>query len=92
MTIVITTSSTEHRNLSMHQVSSSTTFFFSYMHIYVPFIMYCSRLFVVVVVFQEMNCLHTIKHDDVRRVAELHLSCLSVFRLVSYVIISRSRL
>ena len=27
------------------------------MHIHAPFIMYCSRLFVVV--FQEMNCLHT---------------------------------
>ena len=27
------------------------------MHIHAPFIMYCSRLFVVV--FQEINCLHT---------------------------------
>ena len=44
------------RNLSMYQVSSSTVFFFvSYMHIHAPFIMYCSRLFVVV--FQEINCL-----------------------------------
>ena len=41
----------------MYQVSSSTVFFFvSYMHIHVPFIMYCSRL--VVVVFQERNCLN----------------------------------
>ena len=43
----------------MYQVSSSTVFFFvSYMHIHVhvPFIMYCSRL--LVVVFQEINCLH----------------------------------
>ena len=55
----------------MNQVSSSTVFFFvSYMHIHVPFIMYCLRLFVVV--FQE--CLHTFKHDVVRRVIELHLS------------------
>ena len=47
--------SSGHRNISMYQVSSSTVFFFvSYMH--VPFIMYCSRLFVVV--FQEINCLH----------------------------------
>ena len=49
--------SSGHRNLSMYQVSSSTVFFFvSYMHIHVPFIMYCSKLFVVV--FQERNCLH----------------------------------
>ena len=34
--------------------------------------MYCSRLFVVV--FQEINCLHTFKHAHVRRVTELHLS------------------
>ena len=47
-----------YRNLSMYQVSSSTVFFFvTYMHIHVPFIMYCSRLFVVV--FQEINCIHT---------------------------------
>ena len=40
-----------------YQVSFSTVFFFvSCMHIHVPFIMYCSRLFVVV--FQEMNCLN----------------------------------
>ena len=39
------------------QVSSTTVFFFvNYMHIHAPFIMYCSRLFVVV--FQEINCLH----------------------------------
>ena len=31
--------------------------------------MYCSRLFVVV--FQEINCLHTFKHAYVRRVTEL---------------------
>ena len=37
----------------MYQVSSSTVFFFvSYMHIHVPFITYCSRLFVAV--FQEI--------------------------------------
>ena len=49
--------SSGHRNLSMHQVSSSTVFFFvGYIHIHVLFIMYCSRLFVVV--FQERNCLH----------------------------------
>ena len=37
----------------MYQVSSSTVFFFvSYMHIHVPFMKYCSRLFVVV--FQEV--------------------------------------
>ena len=41
------------------QVSPSTVFFFiSYMHIHAPFIMYCLRLFVVV--FQEINCLHTL--------------------------------
>ena len=60
------------RNLYMYQVSSSTVFFFSYIHIHVPFITYSSRLFVVV--FQEMNCLHTFKHDVVRGVTELHLS------------------
>ena len=50
--------SSGHRNLSMYQVSSSTVFFFvSYMHIHAPFIMYCSRFFVVV--FQEINCFHT---------------------------------
>ena len=50
--------SSGHRNLSMYQVSPSTVFFFiSYMHIHAPFIMYCLRLFVVV--FQEINCLHT---------------------------------
>ena len=49
--------SSGHRNLTMYQVSSSTLFFFvSYMHTHAPFIMYCSRLFVV---FQEINCLHT---------------------------------
>ena len=65
--------SSGHRNLYRYQVSSSTVFFFvSYMHIHVPFIMYCSRLFVVV--FQEMNCLHAFKHDIVHRVRELHLS------------------
>ena len=31
-------------------------FFVSYIHIHVPFITYCSRLFVVV--FQEMDCLN----------------------------------
>ena len=37
----------------MYQVSSSTVFFFvSYMHIHVPLMKYCSRLFVVV--FQEV--------------------------------------
>ena len=40
--------SSEHRNLSMYQVSPSTVFLFSYMHIHAPFIMYCLRLFVVV--------------------------------------------
>ena len=40
----------------MYQVSSFTAFFFvNYMHIHAPFIMYCSRVFVVV--FQEINCL-----------------------------------
>ena len=49
--------SSGHRNLSMYQVSSSTVFFFvSYMHIHAPFIMYCSRLFVVV--FQEVILLN----------------------------------
>ena len=43
-----------HRNLSMYQVLPSTVFFFvSYVHIHAPFIMQCSRLFVVV--FQEIN-------------------------------------
>ena len=47
-------SSSGHRNLYMYRISSSTVLFFvSYMHIHVPFKMYCSRLFVVV--FQEMN-------------------------------------
>ena len=65
--------SSGHRNLYMYQVSSSTIFLFvSYMHIHVPFIIYCSRLFAAV--FQEMNCLHTLKHDIVRWVTELHLS------------------
>ena len=64
--------SSGHRKLYMYQVSSSMVFFFvSYMHVHVPFIMYCSRLFVVV--FQEMNYLHTFKPDIVHRVAELHL-------------------
>ena len=46
--------SSEHRNLSMYQVSFSTVFFFvSYMHIHA---LYCSRVFVVV--FQEINCLN----------------------------------
>ena len=55
-----------------YRVSSSTVFFFvSYMHIHVPIIMYCSKLFVV---FQEINCLHTFKHAYVCRVTELHLS------------------
>ena len=41
--------SLRHRNLYMHQVSCFTVFFFvSYMHIHVPFITYCLRLFVVV--------------------------------------------
>ena len=48
--------SSGHRNLYMYQVSSSTVFFVSYMHVCVPFIMYYSRLFVVV--FREMNCLN----------------------------------
>ena len=65
--------SSGHRNLNMYQVLSSTVFFFvSYMHIHVPIIIYCSKLFVVV--FQEINCLHTFKHAYVRRVTELHLS------------------
>ena len=77
-----------HRTLSMYQVSSSTVVFFvSYMHIYVPFIMYCSRLFVV-----EMNCVPTFKHDVVRWVTELHLStCLSILRLVSHASRTRTR-
>ena len=45
--------SSGHRNLSMYQVSSSTVC----QHIHAPFIMYCSRFFVVV--FQEINCLAT---------------------------------
>ena len=50
--------SSGHRNLYMYQVLSSTVFFFvSYMHIHIPFIMSCLRLFVVI--FQEMNCVHT---------------------------------
>ena len=44
--------------------------------------MYCSRLFVVV--FQEINCLHTFKHAHVRRVTELHLS--TKFMFVSAVV------
>ena len=65
--------SSGHRNLSMYQVSSSTVFLFViYIHIHVPFIMYCLRLFVVV--FQEINCLHTFKHDYVCHVTELYLS------------------
>ena len=65
--------SSGHKNLSMYQVSPFTVFFFiSYMHIHATFIMYCLRLFVVV--FQEINCLHTFKHAYVRRVTELHLS------------------
>ena len=42
--------SSGHRNLSMYKVSSSTVYFFVNLH--APFIMYCSRLFVVV--FQEI--------------------------------------
>ena len=60
--------SSGHRKLYMYQVSSSTVFS---LLVTCTFIMYCSRLFVVV--FQEMNCLHTSKPDVVRRVAELHL-------------------
>ena len=64
---------TGHRNLYMYQVSFSTVFFFvRYIHIRVPFITYCSRLFVVV--FQEMNSLHTFKYEVVCWVTELHLS------------------
>ena len=59
--------SSGRRNLSMYQVSPSTVFFFiSYMHLHAPFIMYCLRF---VVVFQEINCLHTFKHAYVRRVS-----------------------
>ena len=43
--------------------------------------MYCSRLFVVV--FQEINCLHTYKHAYVRWVTELHLSTKFVSAAVS---------
>ena len=50
-------------------VSSFSVFLVNYMHIHAPFIMYCSRLFVVV-----FNCLHTFKHAYVRWVTELHLS------------------
>ena len=51
--------------------------------IHAPFIMYCSRLFVVV--FQEINCLQTFKHVYVRQVTELHLSIPS-FMFVSAVV------
>ena len=75
--------SSGHRIVSMYQVSPSTVFFFSsYMHIHAPFIMYCLRLFVVV--FQEINCLHTFKHAYVCRVTELHLS--TKFHVVSAVV------
>ena len=48
--------SSVHRNLSKYQVSSSTMFFFvSYMHIHVPYIMYCSMF---VVAFQELILLN----------------------------------
>ena len=41
--------SSGHRNVYMYRVSSSTVFLFvSYMHIHVPIIMYCPKLFVVV--------------------------------------------
>ena len=73
--------SSGHRNLSMYQVSPSTVFFFiSYMHIHVPFIMYCLRLFVVV--FQEINHLHTFKH------AYMFVGSQSFISLPSFVFVS----
>ena len=77
--------SSGHRNLSKYQVSSSTVFFFvSYMHIQAPFIMYCSRLFVVVL--QEINCLQTCLCSSGHRASSLYqVSCLSVLWLVRYV-------
>ena len=71
-----------HRNLYMHQVSSFTMLFFvSLMHIHVPFITYCSRLFVV---FQEINCVHFFKHNVVHRVTEMHHS--TKFHVVNAVV------
>ena len=37
----------------------------------IALVRYCSRLFVVV--FQDINCLHTFKHDDVHRVTEFFM-------------------
>ena len=65
--------SSRHTNLSTYQVSSLVVaFFVSYMHVHAPFIMYCTRLFIVV--FQEMHCLYIFKHDVVHRVTQLHFS------------------
>ena len=64
-------------------------FFVSYMHIHVPFIMYCSRL--VVVVFQEINFLHTLCLSGHRASSLNQVSCLSVLRLVRYVSRTRTR-
>ena len=71
----------------MHQVSSFTVLFFvGYMHTHVPFITYCSMLFVVV--FQEMNCLHIFEHDICssghRDPSLYQVSCLSILWLVRY--------
>ena len=55
-----------HRNLSMYQVSSC--------HSLSVTCTYMSSYSLFVVVFQEMNCLHTFKHDNDRWVRELHLS------------------
>ena len=55
----------------------------SYDHIYVPIIMYCLRLFVVVL--QELHCLQNIQYAD----AHLHMNIyilvlIASIRLVSY--------
>ena len=69
--------SSGHRNLSMYQVSSSTLFFFvSTCTIHAPFIMYCLRLFVVV--FQEINCLHTLNMPMFVGSSLYQVSCLPV--------------
>ena len=70
--------SSGHKNLCMYQVLSSTVFFFvSYMHIHVPFIMYCSRWFVVV-----LNCFYILLNMTLFVWSQSFISLLS-FMLVS---------
>ena len=50
----------------------------SYDHMYVPIIMYCLRLFVVVL--QELHCLHNIQYAD----AHLHMKIYILTKFHTY--------